>query len=169
MSATPVHTDTASKDFSGSDTPTVNGHKHLDEKMTTQDALKHIQRTASVSMSPELFEKFYLSPQNTIPGDFRKRFANPTPLAVLGLVMSLTPFSCEVMGWRGAGGNGAAGTGSYYFMGGLLMILGAIGEWIMGMISDPNLFLHRLTSQVTPTPSCSLVHTVVSGSVSLPP
>jgi len=140
MSTAPFHDETTSKDFSstGSDTPIVNatntpgGHKHLHEKMSKEEALAHINRTASVSMSPELFEKFYLSPQNRVSGDLRKTFANPTPLAVLGLVMALTPFSCDVMGWRGAGGNGAASTGSYYFMGGLLMILGAIGEWIMG-------------------------------------
>jgi len=121
--------DPFTKDFSGSD---VSGHKHLDEKMSTQEALAHIQRAASVSMSPELFEKFYLSPQNKVSGNLRKTFANPTPLAVIGLAMALTPFSCDIMGWRGAGGSGAAGIGSYYFMGGLLMIIGAIGEWIMG-------------------------------------
>jgi hypothetical protein len=32
------------------------------------------------------------------------------------------------MGWRGAGGSGAASTGWYYFAGGLLMILGGLGE-----------------------------------------
>jgi hypothetical protein len=32
------------------------------------------------------------------------------------------------MGWRGAGGSGAANIGSYYSFGGILMILGAIGE-----------------------------------------
>jgi hypothetical protein len=34
------------------------------------------------------------------------------------------------MGWRGTGGAavGAAGTGTYFFFGGLLMILGSIGE-----------------------------------------
>ena len=34
------------------------------------------------------------------------------------------------MGWRGTGGAGvgAAGTGTYYFFGGLLMTLGAVGE-----------------------------------------
>ena len=56
------------------------------------------------------------------------------------------------MGWRGAGGNGASDTGTlylrstrarhdaefvsrpatYFFFGGVLMILGAIGEWIVG-------------------------------------
>lgn len=32
------------------------------------------------------------------------------------------------MGWRGAGGNGAASTAVYLFFGGLLMILGGVGE-----------------------------------------
>jgi succinate-acetate transporter protein len=32
------------------------------------------------------------------------------------------------MGWRGAGGSGAASTGWYYFAGGMLMVLGGVGE-----------------------------------------
>jgi hypothetical protein len=32
------------------------------------------------------------------------------------------------MGWRGAGGNGAANIGSYYSFGGILMLLGSLGE-----------------------------------------
>lgn len=36
------------------------------------------------------------------------------------------------MGWRGAGGNGGAGLASYFFFGGLLMVLGGVGEWIVG-------------------------------------
>jgi uncharacterized protein len=32
------------------------------------------------------------------------------------------------MGWRGAGGSGAAGIATYFFFGGLLMILGGVGE-----------------------------------------
>jgi hypothetical protein len=32
------------------------------------------------------------------------------------------------MGWRGAGGSGSASIGWYYFAGGLLMVLGGIGE-----------------------------------------
>ncbi|KAF2806037.1 uncharacterized protein BDZ99DRAFT_510945 [Mytilinidion resinicola] len=91
-----------------------------------------MHRAPSVTLSPELFEKYYLSPQTPVHGSLRKTFANPTPLAVLGLAMALTPFSCDVMGWRGAGGNGAASIGSYYFMGGMLMVIGSIGEWIMG-------------------------------------
>lgn len=48
--------------------------------------------------------------------------------ALIGFLLSLTPLSMDLMGWRGAGGNGAAGTGTYFFFGGLLMVLGAIGE-----------------------------------------
>lgn len=32
------------------------------------------------------------------------------------------------MGWRGAGGSGASDTAVYFFFGGVLMILGAVGE-----------------------------------------
>jgi hypothetical protein len=48
--------------------------------------------------------------------------------ALIGFLLSLTPLSMDLMGWRGAGGNGAAGTGTYYFFGGLLMVLGSLGE-----------------------------------------
>jgi hypothetical protein len=120
-----------SKDFSSKD------DKHVDNSKSTDHIPGYIQRATSVTMTPELFDKLYLAPLNTVKGDLRRTFANPTPLAVLGLAMALTPFSCDIMGWRGAGGNGAASIGSYYFMGGLLMIIGAIGEWIMGMLSLP--------------------------------
>jgi hypothetical protein len=40
------------------------------------------------------------------------------------------------MGWRGAGGSGAASTGWYYFAGGLLMVLGGVGEVCALMLSS---------------------------------
>ena len=42
--------------------------------------LHRIRTVASVSMSPELFEKLYLSAQNAVKGELRKTFANPTPV-----------------------------------------------------------------------------------------
>jgi len=108
-----------------------NGY-HLDNNMDADTALRKIQTSGSISISPELFEKIYLSPQNKVAGDFRKTFGNPTPLALVGFLLSLTPLSCDLMGWRGAGGNGAASTGVYFFFGGLLMILGSLGEFILG-------------------------------------
>ncbi|KAK3678401.1 hypothetical protein LTR78_001698 [Recurvomyces mirabilis] len=108
-----------------------NGY-HLDKDHDPERALERIRTTGSLSISPELFEKIYLSPQNRVAGDLRKTFGNPTPLALVGFLLSLSPLSCILMGWRGAGGNGASDTGVYFGFGGVLMILGAIGEWIIG-------------------------------------
>lgn len=108
-----------------------NGY-HLDKDMDPEQALRKIRTTGSLSISPELFEKIYLSPQNKVAGELRKTFGNPTPLALSGFLLSLTPLSMILMGWRGAGGSGASNIGVLYFFGGLLMILGAVGEWIVG-------------------------------------
>lgn len=35
---------------------------------------------ASIPVSPELYEKLYLCPQNKVKGDLRKTFGNPTPM-----------------------------------------------------------------------------------------
>lgn len=44
------------------------------------DALEKIRTAGSISISPELFEKIYLSPQNKVKGDIRATFGNPTPM-----------------------------------------------------------------------------------------
>ncbi|APA13810.1 hypothetical protein SS1G_13899 [Sclerotinia sclerotiorum 1980 UF-70] len=123
------------KDFSHTSNHYGDGSNpyHMNDiSMGSDDALKRIRTAGSISISPELFEKIYLSPQNTVKGDLRKTFGNPTPVALLGFLISLSPLSCDLMGWRGAGGNGAAGIGSYYFFGGLLMIVGGFLEFILG-------------------------------------
>ncbi|KAJ4359855.1 uncharacterized protein N0V89_000411 [Didymosphaeria variabile] len=107
-------------------------HQHLDASHDSETALRKIQTAGSISITPELFEKLYLSPQTRVHGDLRRTVGNPTPLALLGFLLSLMPLSMDLMGWRGAGGNGAAGTGTYYFFGGLLMILGSLGEFLIG-------------------------------------
>ena len=66
--------------------------------------------------SLELFEKLYLNPQHAVKGSLQSTFANPTPIGLLGFVLSLSPLACELMGWRGAGEAGIAGVGSYYFI-----------------------------------------------------
>lgn len=60
-----------------------NANEHLNSNMDPNDALKRIQTAGSISISPELFEKIYLSPQNRVKGELRKTFGNPTPLSVL--------------------------------------------------------------------------------------
>ncbi|KAF7945093.1 hypothetical protein EAE96_009873 [Botrytis aclada] len=109
-----------------------NSHEMNDMSIGSEDALKRIKTAGSISISPELFEKIYLSPQNAVKGDLRKTFGNPTPVAIVGFLITLSPLSCDLMGWRGAGNNGAAGIGSYFFFGGLLMIVGGFLEFVLG-------------------------------------
>ena len=120
---------------------------HLDSNHDTEDALKRIRTTGSISISPELFEKIYLSPQNKVSGDLRKTFANPTPLALAGFLLSLSPLSCILMGWRGAGGGGASDVGAYMFFGGVLMLLGGVGEVMRAPCLALGLPVSRRTKQ----------------------
>ncbi|KAL8944367.1 MAG: hypothetical protein Q9211_000601 [Gyalolechia sp. 1 TL-2023] len=46
---------------------------------SSDEALKHIRTANNISISPELFEKLYLTPQKAVKGDLRNTFANPTP------------------------------------------------------------------------------------------
>lgn len=49
------------------------------------DEKKGLHRTqTAVTMSPELFEKLYLTPKVPHVGDYHKRFANPTALGFVG-------------------------------------------------------------------------------------
>lgn len=105
---------------------------HLGQDATSDEALNKLRTANSLTISPELFEKIYLNPQNQVKGDLRNTFGNPTPLALLGFLLSLSPLSCELMGWRGAGGDGIATVGAYYFIGGFLMSLGGILEFFLG-------------------------------------
>ncbi len=64
------------KDFSQN-----NGNAyHAGENETSENALRRIRTAGSLSISPELFEKLYLSPENRVAGDLRKTFGNPTPM-----------------------------------------------------------------------------------------
>ena len=42
--------------------------------------ITRLRTAGSVNISPELFEKLYLSPETRVKGDLRKTFANPTPM-----------------------------------------------------------------------------------------
>ncbi|KAM5343101.1 hypothetical protein ACJ41O_014067 [Fusarium nematophilum] len=105
---------------------------NYDVEANRLEALKQFRSAQSVQMSPELFEKLYLSPMNEVKGDLRQTFGNPTPIALVGFLLAFTPLTCDLMGWRGAGGSGAASNGVYIFMGGLLMLVGGILEWVLG-------------------------------------
>jgi hypothetical protein len=64
------------KDFSNS-RDAGNSHAEIRE-----DTLRRIQTAGSFVITPEIFEKMYLTPPNKVKGDLRLKFANPTPLQV---------------------------------------------------------------------------------------
>ncbi|CCX10919.1 Similar to Protein alcS; acc. no. Q24JP1 [Pyronema omphalodes CBS 100304] len=96
------------------------------------DVVVDLSRVGTVVLTPELFEKLYLTPQTPVKGQLRNTFGNPTPLAVIGFVLSLTPLSCSLLGWMDSDGTGAAFLGVFVFVGGLLMILGGFMEFFIG-------------------------------------
>lgn len=111
------------------------GNEHLNADMDSDTALHKIRTAGSISISPDLFEKLYLQPRSGAApaGQLRKAVGNPTPYCLIGFLLSLTPLTCDLMNWRGAGvANGSADIGAYYFFGGLLMVLGSVGEFAVG-------------------------------------
>lgn len=54
--------------------------EHLSSDIDSAEALRKIRTAGGISISPELFEKLYLSPQNKVKGELRQTFANPTPV-----------------------------------------------------------------------------------------
>ncbi|KAF2158495.1 hypothetical protein M409DRAFT_30995 [Zasmidium cellare ATCC 36951] len=97
------------------------------------ETLERIRTTNSIiTITPEQFEKLYLQPQGQVKGDLRKTFGNPTPLALGGFVMGLTPLSCQLMGWRGSGQLGTATIGVFLFIGGPCLWVGGLLEFFLG-------------------------------------
>lgn len=54
--------------------------EYLGPSMSRDEALHRVRTSGAVSLSPELFEKLYLSPKGPTSGNLRKMFGNPTPM-----------------------------------------------------------------------------------------
>ncbi|KAJ5519722.1 hypothetical protein N7463_000175 [Penicillium fimorum] len=106
--------------------------QHAEFGDITSPAFERTKSTGSIMISPELFEKLYLNPKTPVAGNLRSMIGNPTPIAITGFVMALTPLCFCLMGWRGAGNNGAAHIGGYIFFGGILLLVGGFLECIIG-------------------------------------
>jgi hypothetical protein len=84
--------------------------KENDIKAATMEAL-HRNTTAESILLPisrDMFEKLYLNPKTSAAGNLRRTFGNPTPVSLMGFLLSATPLGCIAMGWRGSGGMGGA-------------------------------------------------------------
>ncbi|KIH92204.1 hypothetical protein SPBR_03108 [Sporothrix brasiliensis 5110] len=103
-----------------------------DVEKNHMEALREIATNRSVVMSAEQFEKLYLSPHNKVKGELRQTYGNPTPMALIGFLLCLQPLSCTFMGWRGASNFAASIIPAYFFLGGLLMFVSGLLEWVLG-------------------------------------
>ena len=101
------------------------------DKSSNDLGLKQTQTISGMTISPELFEKLYITPKTPHVGDAYKRFANPTPLGFVRFVISTFTFAMVLMGWGGAKGLWGV-VGIFFFVGPLLLTLACIFEWIMG-------------------------------------
>ncbi|KAJ6118158.1 hypothetical protein N7471_014035 [Penicillium samsonianum] len=82
-------------------------------KESTQNGLTTVP--TSVTLSSEQFERLYLTPMTVRQSPLAKKVGNPTPLAL-----------------GGASGNGVAFIGPIVFLGGLLLLITSILEFIIG-------------------------------------
>ncbi|CAK1362703.1 Protein alcS [Cercospora beticola] len=95
-------------------------------------SLRHVQTQGSVVLTPEMFERLYLSPPNRVNGNLRRIIGNPTPFALAGFIIAFSPLVFSFLGWRQFTGGPTSTIGAFYFQGGLLPIIGAIFELILG-------------------------------------
>ena len=83
---TPAHysTPVEAKDYSHHSSETATGRQSpsMAPGMSAEEHLNHIKTNGSISMSPEMFEKLYLAPEQKVKGELRRTFANPTGLYV---------------------------------------------------------------------------------------
>ncbi|KAK5173350.1 uncharacterized protein LTR77_002031 [Saxophila tyrrhenica] len=105
------------------------GSDEIHHHPSNSDDLGLKQTSTMMTISPELFEKLYLTPKTPHVGG--SKFANPTPLGFVGFVISTFTFSMVLMGWGGASGFYPV-VGIFFFVGPLLLTLATIFEWIMG-------------------------------------
>ncbi|KAJ5742510.1 uncharacterized protein N7511_011529 [Penicillium nucicola] len=101
-----------------------------------------MQIPTSVTLSAEQFERLYLSPMMHRQSSLAKNLGNPTPLGLGAFVLTASPLSCCLMAWRGAGGGGAALSGVFMLLGGVLLVISSVLEFIIGNTFSSVVFGH---------------------------
>jgi hypothetical protein len=128
--------------------PAINTTRNMSPRSDSiEPSLPSLHQTpTNITLSPELFEKLYLTPKVPHVGDAYKRFANPTPMGFVGFVISTFSFAMVMMGWGGAAGlSGVAGI--FFFVGPVLLLLGTIFEWVMGNFFPVSMSFFFLSSE----------------------
>jgi hypothetical protein len=69
--------------------PTRTQDTHFDN----EEKLRY-ELAKTVTLTPELYEKLFISPKTQVAGNLRMTFGNPTPIGVLGFSVSVLPLAC---------------------------------------------------------------------------
>jgi hypothetical protein len=69
--------------------PTRTADTHFDN----EEKLRY-ELAKTVTLTPELYEKLFISPKTQVAGSLRSTFGNPTPIGVLGFSVAVFPLSC---------------------------------------------------------------------------
>ncbi|KAH7063946.1 hypothetical protein BKA63DRAFT_572820 [Paraphoma chrysanthemicola] len=102
-----------------------------DAQFDSEEKLRY-ELAKTVTLTPELYERLFITPKTQVSGSLRTTFGNPTPIGVLGFSVSVFPLACAFMGWGGSGGLAAGTTGPTIWFGGFLLFLAGIGEFLLG-------------------------------------
>ncbi|KAF2858418.1 hypothetical protein K470DRAFT_259834 [Piedraia hortae CBS 480.64] len=93
-----------------------------------------LERNVTINLSQEQYERMFFQPDRPLHGDYAKRFANPTLLGLIGLLVPYTGTILSLLQIDGAlpPYTLIGITGDYYFIGGICMILSGLCEFILG-------------------------------------
>lgn len=61
-----------------------------------------LELAKTVTLTPELYERLFISPKTQVSGDLRTTFGNPTPIGVLGFSVAVLPLSASFRKWHNA-------------------------------------------------------------------
>lgn len=91
-----------------------------------------LSRQMTVALTPEQYERLFFQPTQA-KGDLAKRLGNPTLLGLLGFLVPFSSTMFCLLGFQGASAASLASiSGSFYFFGGIAMVLAGICEFILG-------------------------------------
>jgi hypothetical protein len=82
----------ASRDYQARENGISPARTH-DMHFDSEEKLRY-ELAKTVTLTPELYEKLFLTPKTPVAGNLRATFGNPTPVGVLGFSVAVFPLAC---------------------------------------------------------------------------
>jgi succinate-acetate transporter protein len=157
----------------------TDAHDSGEKFMATGTHENLLSRQLTVQLSPDQYERLFFQP-SAAKGDLAKRLGNPTLLGVLGFLIPFTTTVFCLLEFKGASTSSLASiSGSWYFFGGIALVVAGICEFVLGNTFPFVLFIvygvhwltlaytsdpwHPLVAAYGPSPENELVRAYTSG------